>query len=56
MKVIWLLIFLAGCEASSKQNRFYDRTHIEIIILEDGTKCAVAKYPGGLDCDWETSE
>ena len=59
MKLLPLLVFLVGCQAkttnpdpSDHPSQFYDRRHIEIVILEDGTRCAVAMYPGGMSCDW----
>ena len=42
---------LAGCNDLNKP--IYDSSDIEIVILEDGTRCAIAKYPGGLSCDWK---
>ena len=56
---IVILSILTGCQVKyenpdnpERHNQWYDRSHIGIVVLEDGTICAVAMYPGGLSCDF----
>jgi hypothetical protein len=60
------LLALSGCspardyEPANREGKLKDTStgQIEVILLDDGTRCAVyAGYKnGGIDCDWSTRD
>tara|TARA_R110000824_G_scaffold18584_1_gene73367 strand:- start:2173 stop:2412 length:240 start_codon:yes stop_codon:yes gene_type:complete len=38
------------------QRHLWNYNTITTVMLEDGTRCAVYFYKGGIDCDWRNSK
>lgn len=50
------LLLLAGCDGSVPTNSPATWNPVKVVVLPDGTRCAVidGSNGGGIDCDWQS--